>query len=390
MPVLNRTADLQETLVAWRHDFHQNPELGNQETRTSRLVAERLEAMGIEVVRGIGGTGVVGVIQGRGADTGQAIGLRADMDALPITEATGLDYASQNPGVMHACGHDGHTTMLLGAAQILAETRNFSGKVYVIFQPAEEGGGGAEKMVKDGLFQRFPMQAVFGLHNEPGLPVGQMSLCQGATMASADTFTMTITGRGGHAALPHLANDPVVIAGQFIVAVQGLVSRSTDAQQSAVISICQFEAGHAANVIPREVHLGGTIRTLDADVRKQTVAAFERLAQGLTQGYGAQVAIEWTDSSCPVTFNDPRHHDVSVRAAEAVVGAERLNAAAAPMMASEDFAFMLDEVAGSYIFMGNGDGAGVHEPDYQFCDEAMPVGVSYFVKLTEEALPLTE
>ncbi len=389
MPVLNRTADLQQTLEAWRHDFHQHPELGNEEHRTAGLVAERLEAMGIEAVRGVGGTGVVGIIKGKGPDSGQAIGLRADMDALPITENSGLPFSSQNPGVMHACGHDGHTTMLLGAAQILAETRNFSGHVYLIFQPAEEGGGGAEKMVKDKLFQRFPMQAVFGLHNEPGLAVGRMSLCQGAAMASADTFTMTISGRGGHAALPHLANDPVVIAAQFIVAVQGLVSRGTDAQQSAVISICQFEAGHAANVIPHQVQLGGTIRTLDASVRKQTVDAFTRLAEGLVQGYGASVEINWTDSSCPVTYNDPRHHDVSVRAAEAVVGAEHLNDKAAPMMASEDFAVMLDEVPGSYIFMGNGDGAGVHEPEYQFCDEAMPVGVSYFVKLVEEALPAT-
>ncbi len=386
MPVINRTADLQTELTAWRHDFHRHPELAYEEQRTADLVALRLEAMGIDVVRGLGGTGVLGIIEGKGVSSTRAVGLRADMDALPILETSGVDYPSENPGVMHACGHDGHTSMLLGAARLLAENRNFSGKVYLIFQPAEEGGAGAARMMADGLFRDYPMQAVFALHNLPGLPVGNMALCQGPAMASSDTFYMTISGRGGHAALPHKAVDPVLIASQLIVAAQALVSRQTDPLKSAVLSVCQLEAGHTTNVIPQEVKLAGTIRTLDPDVRSATVASFERLATSLVDGFGGQVTIQWEEDAYPATINHDSQMALSQRAAEAVVGPERLDTKAQPLMASEDFAFMLNEVPGSYAFLGNGDSAGLHDPAYVFNDEAMPYGVSYLVRIAEEAL----
>lgn len=386
MPVLNRTADLQAELTAWRHDFHRHPELAYEEQRTADLVAQRLEAMGVDVVRGLGGTGVLGIIEGKGPASDRAVGLRADMDALPILEASGVDYPSKTPGVMHACGHDGHTSMLLGAARLLAENRNFSGKVYLIFQPAEEGGAGAARMMADGLFSDYPMQSVFALHNLPGLPLGHIALCDGPAMASSDTFHMTVTGHGGHAALPHKAVDPVLIASQLIVAAQALVSRQTDPLKSAVLSICQVTAGHTTNVIPQEVKLGGTIRTLDPEVRSATVTSFERLATSLVEGFGAQVAIEWEDDAYPATINHASQMALSQKAAAEVVGSERVDAKAVPLMASEDFAFMLNEVPGTYAFLGNGESAGLHDPAYVFNDEAMPYGVSYLVKLAEETL----
>ncbi len=333
-----------------------------------------------------GGTGVLGIIEGKGPANGRAVGLRADMDALPIVETSGVDYPSENPGVMHACGHDGHTTMLLGAAKLLTENRNFSGRVYLIFQPAEEGGAGAARMMADGLFRDYPMQAIYALHNLPGLPLGHIALCDGPAMASSDTFHMTITGRGGHAAMPHKAIDPVLIASHFIVAAQALVSRHTDPLKSAVLSVCQVAAGQTTNVIPQDVKLGGTIRTLDPDVRRATVESFERLATSLVQGFGGQVAIKWEEDAYPATINHDNQMAISQQAAAEVVGAERVDPKAPPLMASEDFAFMLDAVPGTYAFLGNGPSAGLHDPAYVFNDEAMPFGVSYLVTLAQRAL----
>jgi hippurate hydrolase len=388
MPIVNRVADLQPDIQAWRRDIHQHPELLYEVHRTAALVADRLRQFGCdEVVAGIGRTGVVGIINGnKPAGNGEVkvIGLRADMDALPIEEATKLPYASRNPGLMHACGHDGHTAMLLGAARYLAETRNFAGQAVVIFQPAEEGGAGAVAMIKDGLMDRFGIEQVYGMHNGPGIPVGSFAIRPGPIMAGGDAVVIQIEGRGGHAARPHRCIDSVLVGTQLITALQSIVSRSVDPLESAVISICQFDAGHARNVIPQTAELKGTVRTLNGDVRKLVERRVREVVAGVAQVTGARIELTY-DRGYPVTVNHAAQTDVAIRAAREIAGEANVEEMA-PLMAGEDFAFMLEQRPGALIFCGNGDSAGLHHPAYDFNDEALVFGTSYWIKLVENTL----
>ena len=388
MPIVNRVADLQPDIQAWRRDIHAHPELLYEVHRTAALVADRLREFGCdEVVTGLGRTGVVGVIRGnRPAGKGdvRVIGLRADMDALPIEEATNLPYASKNPGLMHACGHDGHTAMLLGAARYLAETRNFAGEAVVIFQPAEEGGAGAVAMLNDGLMDRFGIEQVYGMHNGPGIPVGSFAIRPGAIMAGGDAVVIKIEGHGGHAARPHKCIDSVLVGAQLITALQSIVSRSVDPLESAVISICQFDAGNARNVIPQTAELKGTVRTLNAEVRKLVERRVREVVAGVAQMTGAKIELTY-DRGYPVTVNHVPQTDVAVRAAREIAGDANVQEMP-PLMAGEDFAFMLEERPGALIFCGNGDSAGLHHPEYNFNDEAIVFGTSYWIKLVENTL----
>ena len=388
MPIVNRVADLQPDIQAWRRDIHQHPELLYEVHRTAALVADRLREFGCdEVVTGLGRTGVVGVIKGnRPAGKGEVkvIGLRADMDALPIEEATNLPYASKNPGLMHACGHDGHTAMLLGAARYLAETRNFAGDAVVIFQPAEEGGAGAVAMLKDGLMDRFGIEQVYGMHNGPGIPVGSFAIRPGPIMAGGDAVAIRIEGRGGHAARPHKCIDSVLVGAQLINALQSIVSRSVDPLESAVISICEFHAGNARNVIPHTAELTGTVRTLNADVRKLVEKRVREVVAGVAQITGAKIDLTY-NRGYPVTVNHVPQTDVAVRAAREIAGDANVEEMP-PLMAGEDFAFMLEQRPGALIFCGNGDSAGLHHPEYNFNDEALVFGTSYWIKLVENTL----
>ncbi|MBR1247691.1 amidohydrolase [Bradyrhizobium sp. AUGA SZCCT0169] len=388
MPIVNRVADLQPDIQAWRRDIHQHPELLYEVHRTAALVADRLREFGCdEVVTGLGRTGVVGVIKGnRPAGKGEVkvIGLRADMDALPIEEATNLPYASKNPGLMHACGHDGHTAMLLGAARYLAETRNFAGDAVVIFQPAEEGGAGAVAMIEDGLMDRFGIEQVYGMHNGPGIPVGSFAIRPGPIMAGGDAVFVRIEGRGGHAARPHKCIDSVLVGAQLINALQSIVSRSVDPLESAVISICEFHAGHARNVIPQTAELAGTVRTLNAEVRKLVEKRVREVVAGVAQVTGAKIDLTY-NRGYPVTVNHVPQTDVAVRAAREIAGDANVNEMP-PLMAGEDFAFMLEQRPGALIFCGNGDSAGLHHPEYNFNDEALVFGTSYWIKLVENTL----
>ena len=390
MPIINRIADYQNDLTAWRRDLHEHPELAMQEVRTSAVVQEKLKAFGLdEIHAGIGKTGVVGVIRGRGP--GPAIGLRADMDALPILEDTGLPYASKNEGVMHACGHDGHTTMLLGAARYLAETRNFDGTVYVIFQPAEENFGGADQMVKDGLFERFPMQQVYGMHNWPSLTEGVFQWREGPIMAAVAFFEITVTGHGTHGAQPHLGIDTVVISAQIITALQTLVSRNMDPSKNGVVSIGAINGGAAHNVIPEVIHMKGTARWFVPEVGDLIEAGISRLAQGIAASFGARAEVVFNRIS-PATVNDPEATAKSRAAAETVAGPARVQELALPSMGSEDFAYMLEAKPGSYILLGGNrtkDDAMVHHPKYDFNDAILPVGASYWATLAEQLLPRT-
>jgi amidohydrolase len=387
MPIVNRAADLQPEIQAWRRDIHEHPELGYEERRTSAFVADRLREFGCDdVVTGLGGTGVVGVIKGKAPGKGdiRSIGLRADMDALPIEEATGLPYASRNPGKMHACGHDGHTSMLLGAARYLAETRNFAGEAIVIFQPAEEGGFGAEAMIKDGLFDRFAIDQVYGMHNGPGIPVGSFAIRPGPIMASTDAVNIHIEGRGGHAARPHLSIDSVLVGAQLITALQSIVSRSVDPLEAAVISMCEFHAGNARNVIPQTAELRGTVRTLTPEVRALIGKRVHEVVEGVAQLTGAKIDLEYVPGY-PVVVNHAAQTDFAVTVASEVAGSGNV-AEMPPMMGGEDFAFMLEKRPGAFIFCGNGDSAGLHHPAYNFNDEAIVFGTSYWIKLVENAL----
>jgi hippurate hydrolase len=388
MPIVNRVADLQPDIQAWRRDIHQHPELLYEVHRTATLVADRLREFGCdEVVTGLGRTGVVGVIKGNkpaGKGEVRVIGLRADMDALPIEEATNLPYASSNPGLMHACGHDGHTAMLLGAARYLAETRNFAGDAVVIFQPAEEGGAGAAAMLKDGLMDRFGIEQVYGMHNGPGIPVGSFAIRPGPIMAGGDAVVINIEGRGGHAARPHKSIDSVLVGAQLIDALQSIVSRSVDPLESAVISICEFHAGNARNVIPHTAELKGTVRTLNGDVRKLVEKRVREVVAGMAQITGAKIELTY-DRGYPVTVNHVAQTDVAVRAAREIAGDANVQEMA-PLMAGEDFAFMLEQRPGALIFCGNGDSAGLHHPAYNFNDEALVFGTSYWIKLVENTL----
>jgi hippurate hydrolase len=388
MPIVNRIADLHGEITAWRHDIHAHPELLYDVHRTAASVAEKLKSFGCdEVVTGIGRTGVVGVIRGsKPDDGGRVIGLRADMDALPIEEATDLPYRSTVPGKMHACGHDGHTAMLLGAARYLTETRNFAGTAVVIFQPAEEGGAGGKAMVQDGLMDRFRIEEVYGMHNYPGLPVGRFGLRPGPLMAAADRLTIEIEGRGGHAARPHISVDTVLVGAQIINQIQSIVSRNVDPLQAAVISICVFQAGSTDNVIPQTALLRGTARSLTPEVRDLLERRLHEVVTGTAQLYGATAKLTYK-RDYPVTRNHERQAAFAAAVAAKVVGQERVDDRFAPVMGAEDFSFMLEARPGAFIFVGNGDSAGLHHPAYDFNDETIPIGTSYWVKLVETALP---
>jgi hippurate hydrolase len=389
MPIVNRVADLQADIAAWRQDFHAHPELMYEVHRTSALVAERLREFGCdEVITGMGRTGVVGVIKGRKSADGQEIrtlGLRADMDALPLNEITGAPYASKNPGVMHACGHDGHTAMLLGAARYLAETRNFAGTVAVIFQPAEEGGAGAKAMIDDGLMDRFAIDQVYGMHNSPGLPLGKFAIRPGPYMASMDEIYITIQGLGGHASRPNKCLDPVLAGAQLVTALQSIVARNLDPLESAVISMCQFHAGTAINIIPQTAELAGTVRTLRPRVRDLIEKRMNEVVDGVAALSGTKIKLDY-QRGYPVLVNHAAQTDIAARVATEVVGESNVNATVPPMMGSEDFAYMLESKPGAFIFIGNGDSAGLHHPAYNFNDEAIVYGTSYWIRLVETQL----
>ena len=388
MPIVNRVADLQPDIQAWRRDIHESPELGYDVHRTAAFVAERLRAFGCdEVATGLGRTGVVGVIKGRkpAAKGGvRVIGLRADMDALPIEEATRLSYASKTSGKMHACGHDGHTAMLLGAARYLSETRNFAGDAVVIFQPAEEGGFGAAAMIKDGLLDRFAIDQIYGMHNGPGLPVGSFAIRPGPIMASTDAINIHIEGRGGHAARPHISIDSVLVGAQLVTALQSIVSRSVDPLESAVVSMCEFHAGNARNVIPQTAELKGTVRTLTPEVRALVEKRLREVVEGVARMTGAKINLDY-ERGYPVVVNHAAQTDVAIQVAKQVAGDGNVHEMP-PLMGGEDFAYMLEQRPGAFIFCGNGDSAGLHHPAYDFNDEAIVFGTSYWIKLVENTL----
>jgi len=386
MPVKNRFAELLPEITAWRRDFHEHPELMFDVQRTAGKVADLLREFGCdEVVEGIGRTGVVGLIKGRTDSAGRVIGLRADMDALPIHEATGLDYASRTPGKMHACGHDGHTAMLLGAAKYLAETRNFDGTVALIFQPAEEGGGGGREMVQDGMLDRFGVQEVYGMHNMPGIPVGTFAIRTGAIMAAADQFEIVVTGKGGHAAKPHDCIDTTVVAAHIVVALQTIASRGVDPLKQVVVSVCTVATDSTAhNVIPQQVVMKGTVRTMDPKVQDFVERRVSEIAQGTALALGANAVVNY-QRGYPVTVNEVEATGHAVKVAQAVSG--QVDPDTAPLMGAEDFSFMLNERPGAYIFLGNGDTAMVHHPQYNFDDDAIPFGSSWYAGMVEARMP---
>jgi len=387
MPIINRVADLHDEITGWRRDFHENPELLYDVHRTAGIVEKKLNEFGCdEVVPGIGQTGVVAVIKGRKNGSGKVIGLRADMDALPIEEATGAAYTSKIPGKMHACGHDGHTAMLLGAAKYLAETRNFDGTAIIIFQPAEEGGGGGDAMVKDGLMERWGIQEVYGMHNMPGIPVGHFAVRKGPSMAAADRFIIDIEGKGGHGAMPHLCIDPVQAGFTIGLAMQTIVARNVDPIESAVISITSVKAGEAFNVIPQTLRMLGTVRTFKPEVQDLVEARMKELAENVAKGMGCTAKVDY-QRGYPVTFNHADQTDFAVKVAKAVVGDDKVDAETPPLMGAEDFSYMLNQRPGCYIFVGNGDTAACHHPAYDFDDSAIPAGTSYWAKLVETAMP---
>jgi amidohydrolase len=389
MPIVNRLADMQAELAAWRRDLHAHPEILFEVHRTAASVATKLTAFGCdEVVTGIGKTGVVGVIRGRKGPPGerQVIGLRADMDALPLDEKTELPYRSTVPGRMHACGHDGHTAMLLGAAKYLAETRNFSGTAIVIFQPAEEGGGGGREMVKDGLMERFGIQEVYGMHNYPGMPIGQFAIRPGTMLAAADRIVIEIEGLGSHAAKPHQGVDTVLVGAQIVSQIQSIVARNVDPVESGLISICQFHGGTADNIIPQTVTLRGTARSLSPQVQDVLESRLRAVVEGTAIAHGATANVTYR-RDYPMTVNHERETEFAAAVAADVAGRDRVDADTPPLMGGEDFSFMLQARPGAFIFLGNGDSAGLHHPAYDFNDEAIPVGASYWVRLVETAMP---
>jgi len=385
MPILNRAAEMQDEVAGWRQHLHQTPELNFDVFKTAAFVTEKLKAFGCDdVVTGLGKTGVVGIIRGRQGE-GPTIGLRADMDALPLNEISGKSYASTIPGKMHACGHDGHTAMLLGAAKYLAETRNFTGSVAVIFQPAEEGGGGGNEMVKDGMMDRFDISKVFGMHNMPGLPVGQFAIRPGPIMAATAEFTITVRGKGGHAAMPHGTIDPIVITSQLVGALQTIASRSTDPVEAVVVSVTKFHAGDAYNIIPETAEIAGTVRTLRKEIAKKSEERIRTICEGLATAFGAKIEVDY-QANYPVTFNHAEETVFASDVAIGVAGEAHVHRGIQPVMGGEDFSYMLEARPGAFIFIGNGDTAGLHHPAYDFNDEVIPHGMSYWVKLAETAL----
>lgn len=387
MPIKNRIAEFEGEMREWRHDFHMHPELCFEETRTAGIVADKLRSWGIEVHEQVGRTGVVGVIKGSGE--GGSIGIRADMDALPMQEVSNPEYKSTIDGKMHACGHDGHTSTLLGAAKYLAETRNFDGTVNVIFQPAEEGGGGAKVMIDDGLFDRFPCDTVYGLHNMPQIPKNTFAIRKGPLMAAADSVHITINARGGHAAMPHLSIDPIAIGTQIYQAVQTFVSRSVNPLEGAVVSICQFHAGSANNVIPHQATMSASVRTMTKETQALLKDKFKKLCDGLAAANGIEILCEYKEGY-PVTSNHGAQVDRIVAAAASVAGADVIDAETEPLMGSEDFSYMLEERPGAFIFLGGGDENhihSVHHPEYDFNDETLTTGASLWAALVEAELP---
>ena len=386
MPVKNRFAELHNDITAWRRDIHANPEILFETHRTAALVADKLREFGCdEVTTGIGRTGVVGVIRGKTDTSGKVIGLRADMDALPIHEQTGLDYASKTPGAMHACGHDGHTAMLLGAARYLAETRNFDGTVVVIFQPAEEGGGGGREMCEDGMMERWNIQEVYGMHNWPGQPVGKFAIRPGAFFAATDQFEITLHGSGGHAAKPNETIDTTVMASNLVMALQTIASRNTKPVEEVVVSVTSFEtSSHAFNVIPARVKLKGTVRTLSNANREMAETRLRAITKGICAAYGGRAEINYM-KGYPVMSNHSEQTAFAAEVARAVSGA--CDEECEPTMGGEDFAYMLEERPGAYILVGNGDTAPVHHPEYNFNAEVIPAGRSWWAEIVERRMP---
>ncbi len=386
MEIIGRIAEFHDELTEWRHDIHAHPELGFEEHRTSDFVAQRLVEFGCEVFRGIGKTGVVARL--RAGNSSHSVGLRADMDCLPIEEATNLPYRSQNAGRMHACGHDGHTTMLLGAARYLAETRNFDGTVHLIFQPAEEGLGGGKAMVEDGLFDRYPCDAIFGMHNRPGLAIGKFQIRTGATMAGGAYFDITVNGRGAHGARPESGIDPVVTASHIAIALQTIVSRNVRPVDTAVVSVTQIHAGEAHNVIPESARIGGTARCFSRETMATIESNMRRIAAGVAGGFGATAELDFRVIFPPLVNDEGEARFIADVAAD-LVGADNVNRDGNLVMASEDFSYMLEQRPGAYIAIGNGDGIGgceVHNPGYDFNDAALPLGASLFARLAERKL----
>jgi amidohydrolase len=386
MPIVNRVAAFHEDMTAWRRRIHAHPETAFEEHRTAEFVASKLAEFGIEVHRGLAGTGVVGTLK---AGAGKrSIGLRADMDALRIHEANGFEHRSTNEGKMHACGHDGHTTMLLGAARYLAETRRFDGTVHFIFQPAEEGEGGGRAMVEQGLFETFPVEAVYGMHNWPGLPVGRFAVRPGPMMASGDTFEITVTGKGAHAAMPHQGIDPIVVGAEIVGALQTIASRQASPLDSVVVSVAQFHAGHAHNVIPPQAVLTGTARSFKPALRDMLEESVRRIAEGIATAHGANAIVIY-DRRYPATINSERETEIAAAAMAEVAGPDNVERDLPPTMGSEDFAFMLQARPGAYVWIGNGgdgNGPGLHHPAYDFNDEILPLGASYWARLVERTL----
>jgi hippurate hydrolase len=373
-------------LTGWRRDLHAHPELGFEETRTSDLVAAKLAAFGCEVHRGLGKTGVVGTL--RTGSSARSVGLRADMDALPIEEANPFAHRSQNQGKMHACGHDGHTTMLLGAARYLAETRNFDGTVHFIFQPAEEGLGGAKAMVDDGLFEKFPCDAIFGMHNRPSLPLGHFAVRAGAMMAAGAFFDIRVTGKGAHGARPETSIDSVMVAAHIAIALQTIVSRNAPPVETAVLSVTKIHGGDAYNVIPQTAQLAGTVRTFSRDVMALIEASMRRIAKGVAEAFGATAEVDFRFLFAP-TVNDVKEAEFAAGICAELVGAQNVDRNPPLIMASEDFSYMLEKVPGCYVNIGNGAGEGgceVHNPAYDFNDAALPLGASFFARLVEARL----
>ena len=387
MPIINRIADFQDEIAKVRQDLHRQPELQYDVHKTAERVIKELGSYGItDVTSGVGQTGVVAVIEGKANSSGRVIGLRADMDALPIHETSGKPYASEIEGKMHACGHDGHTAMLLAAAKYLQETRNFDGKVALIFQPAEEGGGGAKAMVDDGLMTRWDIDEVYGMHNWPGYESGSFLTCPGPIMASADRIMIEVEGKGGHAAKPHQCVDTVLVMAAIVQAVQSLASRNVDPQKALVVSLCNIHAGFTDNVIPQTGFIEGTVRTLDPAVRDMAEARLQKVIEGTAEIYGASARLTY-NRDYPVTVNHPVQTELAVQVARDIAGEARVTGDMVASMGSEDFSFMLEDRPGAFVFIGNGDSASLHHPDYDFNDELITIGASYWVKLVEAAMP---
>ena len=386
MKIIKELEDLQGEMQEWRRDIHAHPEIAFEEHRTAQIVADKLESFGFEVETGIAGTGVVGTLRkGMG---NRSIGLRADLDALLINETNDFEYKSKNPGQMHACGHDGHTTMLLGAAKYLSEKGNFDGTVNFIFQPAEENEGGGRVMIEDGLFDKYPVESVYGMHNIPGMPVGSFAIKPGPIMAAFDIFNLKVIGRGGHAAMPQTTVDPIIVGTKIIDAFQAIISRSIDPQEPSVLSVTQFHGGDAYNVIPNQVEIKGCTRCFSPNVQKKLEDEMRQISESICKAYGADCEFHY-EHRYPATINSEEEANLAGQVALGIVGEERVNLSPKPGMGSEDFAYMLQEKPGSYIWIGNGDGAGscmIHDPGYDFNDEILPIGATYWVKMAEEIL----